>query len=53
MFSLPSEEEGLAFIVLPPPVSFFIWNVSEVQFQFRESSRYLERGSEMLYRFLG
>jgi hypothetical protein len=38
MFSLPSEEEGLAFLFLPPPVSFTIWNVCEVQFQFRAES---------------
>jgi hypothetical protein len=53
MFSLSPEEEGLAYLYLTPPVSFPIWNVSEVQFQFRAPSRNLERDSKMLYRFLG
>ena len=39
MFSLPHEEEGLAFLFLPPPIIFPIWNTSEVQFEFRAPSR--------------
>jgi hypothetical protein len=53
MFSLLSEEEGLAFLFLPPPVSFPISNVSDAQFQLRGPSRHLDRGSEVLYRYFG
>jgi hypothetical protein len=35
-----------------PPVTFLIWNVSEAEFQLRTLSRNLERGMEVLYRFL-